>query len=83
MCCFVLKMILACRIFLTLRPTENNITNKKKMEAQANNKSRGLDWILFLVSTVAVILLLMFADEWFWVALPFSLTYFVKALNAI
>ena len=81
--CFILKMILASGIFLTLRATENNITNKKKMEAQANNKSRGLDWILFLVSTVAVILLLMFADEWFWVALPFSLTYFVKALNAI
>jgi hypothetical protein len=76
-------MILPCRIFLTLQTTETNITNKKKMEAQANNKSRGLDWLLFLVSTAAVILLLMFADEWFWVALPFSLTYLVKALNAI
>jgi hypothetical protein len=53
------------------------------MEVQANNKSRTMDWVLFLVSTAAVILLLMFADEWFWVALPFSLTYLVKALNAI
>jgi hypothetical protein len=55
----------------------------KRMEVQANNKSRTMDWVLFLVSTAAVILLLMFADEWFWVALPFSLTYLVKALNAI
>ncbi len=53
------------------------------MEAQANNKSRSLDWLLFLASTAIVILLLIFADEWFWVALPFSLTYFVKAVNAM
>lgn len=53
------------------------------MEAQANKKSHAMDWLLFLVSTAVVILLLMFADEWFWVALPFSLTYFVKAVDAM
>jgi hypothetical protein len=56
---------------------------QKIMEAQANNKSRSLDWLLFLASTAVVILLLIFADEWFWVALPFSLTYLVRALNAM
>jgi len=53
------------------------------MEAQTENKSRGLDWLLFLASTAVVILLLIFADEWFWVALPFSLTYLVRALDAM
>lgn len=42
-----------------------------------------MDWILFLVSTVAIIALLMKASEWFWVALPFVLTYLVRALRVI
>lgn len=42
-----------------------------------------MDWILFLVSTVIMILFFMYADEWFWVALPFVLTYFVRALRVI
>ncbi|MBV6654116.1 MAG: hypothetical protein KI786_10195 [Mameliella sp.] len=53
------------------------------MEANAENKSTAMDWILFLVSTVIVILMLIFMNEWFWVALPFSLTYLVKALRAM
>jgi hypothetical protein len=43
--------------------------------------SRAIDWIIFLVSTVIMIFMLMYMDEWFWVALPFSLTYLVKALD--
>jgi len=43
--------------------------------------SRTIDWIIFLVSTVILIFMLMYMDEWFWVALPFSLTYLVKALD--
>ncbi|HMQ48516.1 MAG TPA: hypothetical protein PKA00_11710 [Saprospiraceae bacterium] len=53
------------------------------MEASTTKKSSGLDWILFLVSTLVLILMLIYADEWFWLALPFSLTYLVKALNAM
>lgn len=52
------------------------------MESTTNN-STALDWIIFLVSTVICVLLLMFADEWFWLALPFVLTYLVKALRAM
>ncbi|HKK73818.1 MAG TPA: hypothetical protein VJ953_01995 [Saprospiraceae bacterium] len=44
-------------------------------------KSRSMDWIIFLVSTVIMIFMLMYMDEWFWLALPFSLTYLVKALD--
>ncbi len=40
-----------------------------------------MDWVLFLVSTLVMILLLIYANEWFWLALPFSTTFLVKALN--
>ena len=39
--------------------------------------------ILFLVFLVIFVLMLMFADEWFWVPMPFMLTYLVKALDAM
>lgn len=51
------------------------------METAKN--STMMDWILFLVSTVAIIGLLLYASEWFWVALPFVLTYLVRALRVI
>ncbi|MBK8491942.1 MAG: hypothetical protein IPL49_13890 [Saprospirales bacterium] len=46
-------------------------------------KSTMMDWILFLISTVVIIGLLMYASEWFWLALPFVLTYFVRAVRVI
>ncbi len=52
------------------------------MEA-TQNKSTLLDWLLFLVSTAIMIALLLYADEWFWLAMPFSFTYFAKALRVI
>ncbi len=42
-----------------------------------------MDWLIFFVSLIVTILLLMYADEWFWLGLPFVLTYFAKALNAM
>jgi hypothetical protein len=61
------------------------VQNKEQtnMEAEANNKSTAMDWVFFLISTAVVVALLIFANEWFWVALPFSLTYLVKALRAM
>ncbi|MBK7872055.1 MAG: hypothetical protein IPJ74_15955 [Saprospiraceae bacterium] len=47
------------------------------------NKSTTMDWMLFGVSTIICILLLIYASEWFWLALPFVLTYLVKAVRAI
>jgi hypothetical protein len=41
------------------------------------------DWAIFLVSLVIMILMLMFMNEWFWVALPFVLTYLARALKVI
>jgi len=43
--------------------------------------SSSKDWLLFLVSTVVMIAMLIFVNEWFWLAMPFSLTYLVKALK--
>ena len=47
----------------------------------AEKSSTGLSWILFIVSTVIMLLMLVWVPQWFWVALPFSLTYFVQAMR--
>ena len=46
-------------------------------------ESTRMDWILFLVSTIIMVALMIYKPAWFWVALPFSTTYFVKALRVI
>lgn len=47
------------------------------------NKSTTMDWIIFLVSTIIMTGMLLYMSEWFWVMLPFVLTYLVRALRAI
>ena len=47
------------------------------------NKSTRTDWIIFGISTVICLLLATFASQWFWVALPFVLTFLVRALRVI
>lgn len=47
------------------------------------NVSHRSDWLYFLISTVGTVFLLWFYPAWFWVGLPFVLTYLVKALNAL
>lgn len=42
-----------------------------------------LDWAIFVVSTIIMIALMIYKPAWFWVALPFSTTYLVKALKVI
>lgn len=49
------------------------------MEAAKN--SARLDWIIFFISLAVMIGFFVWADEWFWLALPFVLTYFVRALR--
>lgn len=45
--------------------------------------SKMMDLLLFAVSLAAMILLLMFQPAWFWVALPFVLTYLVRFFEAM
>lgn len=48
-----------------------------------STKSKKMYWLISLVSLVAVVFLLFVKPEWFWVALPFFLTYLVLALDVI
>jgi hypothetical protein len=41
------------------------------------------DWPIFLVSFGAMLALLMWEDRFFWLALPFAITYLVKALKML
>lgn len=50
---------------------------------ETTNKTNLMDWVLFLVSTAILAAIYVVSNEWFWVALPFSLTYLVKALKAM
>lgn len=47
------------------------------------NKNRALviDWILFLLSALGIILMLVYVREYFWMALPFVVTTFARALR--
>ena len=69
------------RAFIELALLKSAEVKTENMDA--TKKSTGLDWIIFFVSLVAMIALLMYADEWFWLALPFVLTYFVKAIRVV
>ncbi len=48
------------------------------MEKSSNTT---LSWLLFIVSTVIMLVMLVLVPQWFWVALPFSLTYLVQAMR--
>ena len=43
--------------------------------------STGKYWLYFLISLVLTIIALMFFNQWFWVFLPFTLTFLVMALD--
>lgn len=40
-------------------------------------------WGAFFLTTAITILMLIYVNEWFWLALPFSLTSLTKALKVI
>lgn len=49
----------------------------------AKKKSRGLYWLLFLLSLVVFFLVYTFAGNFITVTLPFIFFFFVKALDII
>jgi hypothetical protein len=57
--------------------------DKSKNLMENSSKSKSINWIIALVSLVVVVFLVIVKPEWFWVALPFFLTYFVIALDMI
>ena len=48
-----------------------------------NDDTTRMDWILTIVFFVNMVLMIMYADEWFWVPMPFFLTYLVRALKSM
>jgi hypothetical protein len=46
-------------------------------------KSKGLYWIATILSLAATIFLMVFANSWFWVGLPFLFTSLVLALDVM
>jgi hypothetical protein len=54
-----------------------------RVTTESKNDNPRLYWMITLVSLVACITLVILAPEWFWVTLPFLLTFFVKALDMI
>ena len=51
------------------------------MATTTDNTSRSKYWLFFLISFVVFMLMLIFMNQWFWVAMPFMLTYLVLALG--
>mgnify|MGYP000102733906 CR=1 FL=1 len=49
--------------------------------ANTATTSKGKYWLYFLISFVIFMLMLIFLNQWFWVAMPFMLTYLVLALG--
>ncbi len=46
-------------------------------------KSLGKYWMMFFISTIALIIMLVFVREYFWVVLPFFFTSFCAAMDII
>ena len=55
--------------------------NAKTANVDTTKKSHKVDWIIFAVSLAVTIGFLIVNPTWFWVTLPFVLTYFVKAID--
>lgn len=43
--------------------------------------SRGKYWVWFFIWLIVIVALMIWARQWFWLALPGVLTYFVKAMG--
>ena len=46
-----------------------------------SKQSHRTDWLIFAVTLVITLAFLAVNPTWFWVFLPFVLTYFVKAMD--
>lgn len=51
------------------------------MASTTSSDARGKYWLYFLVFLVIFLLMLIFMNQWFWVSMPFMLTFLVMALG--
>lgn len=61
----------------------SHLYQKLKIFIMAAKESTGKYWVYFIVSTLVMIAMLIWMNEWFWVAMPFSFTSLVKALDVV
>jgi len=45
------------------------------------NTSTTKHWLLFIVSTVLLLVMLIWVPQWFWAVLPFPVTFLVQAMR--
>lgn len=69
--------------WVCLKPAESVLLHQMFKSMEQAQRSTLMDWVFFLVSTVVTVALLVTAPEWFWVPLPFVLTYLVRAMRAM
>ncbi|HMR42232.1 MAG TPA: hypothetical protein PKC40_00290 [Saprospiraceae bacterium] len=50
---------------------------------ESAKKSSALIWLLALVFTVITVGMMFYVPEWFWVPLPFMLTFIVQGFRAM
>jgi putative copper export protein len=51
------------------------------MATTATTTSTGKYWLYFLIAFVIFMFMLIFMNQWFWVSMPFMLTFLVMALG--
>lgn len=51
------------------------------MATTNDTTSRGKYWLYFFVAFIIFAFMLVFMNQWFWVAMPFMLTFLVLALG--
>ena len=54
---------------------------ESKTARQETDKSRRNDWIIFGIALVVTLFFLVVDPTWFWVPLPFVLTFFVRGIG--
>jgi hypothetical protein len=50
---------------------------------ETTKKSAAFPWLMTLVFTAITAYMIIFVPQWFWVPLPFMLTYLVQAFRAM
>ena len=67
-----------------MRPVPYFCQNLGQMEMhEVKKKSKGLYWIIFLITTVALLMAIFGHWEWLTLIIPFVLTSFVLAMDLI
>ncbi|MFT4565197.1 MAG: hypothetical protein ACI9FN_000146 [Saprospiraceae bacterium] len=51
--------------------------------AENTKSAAGKNWLYFGIALIITLFMLFFVNQWFWVGLPFTLTFLVVAMDKI